>query len=95
MLAREPISRIALLALEGEDTDCLIGEAVLMGDVPVGSVTSAAYGHTVGRSLAIAFLREKARAPGTRLEISLFGKRVVAEVLPGAPYDPENARPRT
>ena len=49
---------IALLALEGEDTDCLVGEAVLMDGEPVGSVTSAGYGHTIGKSLAVAFLKE-------------------------------------
>ncbi|NNE21600.1 MAG: aminomethyl transferase family protein, partial [Rhizobiales bacterium] len=92
MLAREPRSKIALLALDGETTDCLIGEAVLMGDEPVGSVTSAAYGHTVGKSLAIAFLPDQARVPGTRLEISLFGERVSAVVLEDAPHDPGNVR---
>ena len=92
MLAREPRSKIALMALDGETTDCLIGEAVLMDGEPVGSVTSAAYGHTVGKSLAIAFLRDKARAPGTRLEVSLFGERVAAVVLEDAPHDPGNVR---
>jgi len=92
MLARTPRNRIALLALEGEDTDALIGEAVFKGGQMVGSVTSAAYGHTVGRSLAIAFLAEDARTAGTALEISLLGKRVKATVLPDAPWDPGNER---
>ncbi|MEM7506969.1 MAG: FAD-dependent oxidoreductase [Pseudomonadota bacterium] len=92
MLAHNPRSRIALLALEGEVTDALIGEAVFQDDDLVGSVTSAAYGHTVGRSLAIAFLANSARAAGTVLEVSLLGKRVAATVLPKAPWDPENER---
>lgn len=58
----------------------------------MGSITSSAYGHAVGKSLAIAFLRAPARVPGTWLEVSLFGERVQAVVLEDAPYDPENER---
>ncbi|MEM8838987.1 MAG: FAD-dependent oxidoreductase [Pseudomonadota bacterium] len=94
MLAREPDKVIALLALEETDTDALISEAVFHAGRLVGSITSAAYGHSVGKSLAIAFLTEEARAPGTKLEISLLGKRVPANVLPGAPWDPDNERLR-
>ena len=92
MLARNPRRRIALLALEGEETDALIGEAVFQGDRLAGSVTSAAYGHSIGRSLAIAFLDDDARQPGTRLQISLLGQSVTAKVLPDAPWDPTNER---
>ena len=94
MLARTPARRIALLALEGEATDALGGEAVFRNGVLVGSVTSAAYGHAVGRSLAIAFLDEGVREPGTALEISLLGDRVAATVLPDAAWDPGNEKPR-
>ena len=92
MLARDPKTRIALLALEGEDCDALIGEAVYKDGQLAGAVTSAAFGHTVGRSLAIAFLRDDARTPGAKLEISLLGARVSAEVLGAPPWDPENER---
>ena len=92
LLARSPRSRIALLALEGEDTDALIGEAIFHGDHRVGSVTSAAYGQAVGRSLAIAFLTDGVRDPGTLLQVSLLGRRVPAVVLPDAPWDPQNKR---
>jgi len=92
MQARQPRTRIALLALEGEDTDAMTGEAVFADGRLVGSVTSAAYGHTVGQSLAIAFLTDGARDPGTRLEVSLMGQRVAATVLSGAPWDPGNER---
>lgn len=95
MLARNPLSVIALMALEGEHTDALMGEAIFLDGKLVGSVTSAAYGHTVGHSLAIGFLREEARAPGTALTVSILGTVVNATVLPGAPYDPHNDRLKT
>ena len=92
MMARSPQSQIALLALESEDTDALIGEAVFMDGALMGSVTSAAYGYAVGQSLAIAFLKAEARTPGTVLTISLLGKDVSAHVLEDAPWDSENLR---
>ncbi|SLN72093.1 4-methylaminobutanoate oxidase (formaldehyde-forming) [Roseovarius albus] len=95
MLAREPHSKIALLALEGEDTDALMGEAVFKDGTRVGSVTSAAYGYSVGHSLAIAFLADEARSAGTKLQISILGKQITATVLPDAPWDPGNERLRT
>lgn len=94
MSQRQPKSRIALLALDAEETDALIGEAVFLQGQLVGSITSAAFGHTVGHSLAVAFLKDPARAPGTRLSVSLLGAKVAATVLPDAPWDAENARLR-
>ncbi len=92
MLARDPQSKITLLTLEGEDTDALMSEAVYHAGQLVGSITSAAYGHSVGQSLAIAFLKEAARAPGTKLQVSLLGRLVDAVVLPDAPWDSGNMR---
>ena len=92
MLACNPARRIALLALEGEETDALIGEAVFAEDRLVGSVTSAAYGHTIGHSLAIAFVDEDVRRAGTELDVSLLGQRVRAKVMLEAPWDPKNER---
>ena len=85
-------STIALLALENEETDCLIGEAVFRDRELVGSITSSAFGYSAGKSLAIAFLKEDAHEPGTVLEVSLLGKQVRAVVLKEAPYDPENRK---
>ncbi|MGI9407329.1 MAG: GcvT family protein [Hyphomicrobiaceae bacterium] len=92
LLARAPKSRIALLGLEPDGIDALGGEAVYRDGVRVGSVTSAGYGAAVGQSLAIAFLKEDARMPGTEVHISIFGEMVPAAVLDGAPHDPENKR---
>ena len=92
MLARQPRSRIALLELKGEETDALIGEAVFCDGQLVGSVTSAAYGHTIGKSLAIAFLSDAARGADTTVQISILGKQINATVLPDAPWDPDNER---
>ena len=58
----------------------------------VGSITSAGFGHSVGCSLAIAFLKDEARQPGCELTVSLLGNETKAYVLPDAPWDAKNER---
>jgi hypothetical protein len=47
------------------------GEAVLLDGAVVGSTASVAYGHTVGKILAFAYIKPEAAVPGTRLEVAL------------------------
>ena len=67
---------------------------LLNGEV-VGSTASVAYGHTVGRILAFAYIKPAAAAPGTALEVVVAGEPRPARVLGEAAYDPENVKPRT
>jgi dimethylglycine dehydrogenase len=61
----------------------------------VGLVTSAAYGHRVGRSLGFAVVEPPAAGPGTVLEVDVVGRRRAATVLEDrAVYDPEARRVR-
>ncbi len=71
------------------------GEAVLHAGDVVGATTSVAFGHSVGKILAFAYIRPYAAAPGTALEVLIAGKRRNARVLAEAAYDPENHLPRT
>ncbi|MFF4197308.1 FAD-dependent oxidoreductase [Nonomuraea sp. NPDC001831] len=73
----------------------LLSAEVVMGKEPVrhdgrvaGYVTSAAYGHTIGRPIAYAWLPAELAAPGTRVDISYFGRRVPAEVAAEPLFDP-------
>jgi len=84
--------RLALLDITSDDIDALGGEAVFCGDKAVGSLTSVAYGHHVGRQLGFAYLRKDRLRADTGLEVSIFGKRYPAAILDAAPYDPCNAR---
>lgn len=92
MQARRPKRRIALLALQNAETEALTGEAVFKNNRLVGSVTSAAFGHSVGASLAIAFLDEDVRKAGERLSVCILGQHIEANVLLQAPWDPNNER---
>ncbi|GAB5471530.1 MAG: FAD-dependent oxidoreductase [Rhodospirillales bacterium] len=82
--------RLVLLELP-ETADPFYLHPLYGGDALAGMVTSAAYGHRVGRSLALAYLRPDAL--GTHVEVEILGRRVAAEILPRPPYDPENDRP--
>jgi 4-methylaminobutanoate oxidase (formaldehyde-forming) len=70
------------------------GEAVLRDGVVIGRVRSAAYGYTVGRTIASAYLPVEL-AEGAPLEIEALGRRVAAEVAADVLYDPGNARVRS
>ncbi len=65
----------------------------------VGSTASVAYGPTVGKILAFAYLKPEAAQPGTALEVVIHGQPPrAASVLGGAPaYDPPDSLlpPRT
>ena len=58
----------------------------------VGLVTSGGYGHAIGRSVALAYVRTDLATPDTRLEIEILGERRAATVAREPIYDPENAR---
>ena len=90
--ALTPSSQCILLALENTSTECLMGEAIFADDKLVGSVTSAAFGHTILKSLAIGFVKSGTLTEESKIEVSLFGERIRATNLKSIPYDPDNLR---
>lgn len=71
------------------------GEAVLLDGRVVGSTASVAYGHSVGRVLAFAYIKPHAATPGTTLEVVIHGAPRAARVLGEPAYDPQSLAPRT
>ena len=61
----------------------------------VGSTASVAYGHTIGKILAFAYIKPHAAQPGTALEVVVAGRPRAAKVLGEAAYDPQSLLPRT
>ncbi len=70
------------------------GEAVLLNGNVVGSTASVAYGHTVEKILAFAYLKPKAAESGTDLEVVIAGRPRKAKVLAEPAYDPNSILPR-
>jgi len=67
------------------------GEAVLVDGVTTGRVRSAAYGHTVGRNMAYAYLPAELDAD-TRVEVEVLGTPVAAELAADVLVDPQHQR---
>ena len=91
---RHPGRKIALLKLATDAQIPLGGEPVYCENGLIGSISSAAFGHTVGYPIAIAFLDHAALEPRTDLTVTVLGTSVPAEVLADIPWDPDNQRLR-
>ncbi|MFI0446300.1 FAD-dependent oxidoreductase [Actinomadura sp. 6N118] len=87
----EPERRLACLTLD----EVVMGkEPVFANGAPVGYVTSAAWGYTIGRGIAYAWLPSTLATPGTALEIGYFDRRIPATVAVEPLFDPGMERLR-
>jgi glycine cleavage system aminomethyltransferase T/glycine/D-amino acid oxidase-like deaminating enzyme len=93
LTTREP-ARLALrcLALDGDQV-AMGAEPVLVGDEPVGFVTSAGWGACVEQSLAMAWVRPELQ-PGHAVSVRYFDRVLDGRIGAEAPFDPSGARLR-
>ncbi|MCU1679590.1 MAG: sarcosine dehydrogenase [Amycolatopsis sp.] len=85
--------RLRCLVIDDGRTVVLGKEPVFVAGQPAGYVTSAAYGYTIGRPIAYAWLPASADV-GTSVEIEYFGRRVAATVTAEPLFDPDMTRIR-
>ncbi|MCY4547339.1 MAG: FAD-dependent oxidoreductase [Defluviicoccus sp.] len=91
--AREGVdTRLVYLSVDATDADAHGNEPVYADGRLVGLTTSGAYGYTVGRSIAFAFVEPDLAAPGTELEVAILGRRCRARVHAEPLYDPGSER---
>ncbi len=92
--------RLAVLTLDDPEPLLYHNEPVWRDGVLVGRITSAMFGHTIGRSIGLGYVR---RGDGVvtpdwiaaaRWEVEVAGDRFGATASLRAPYDPTNARIR-
>ena len=69
--------------------------SIFDGDERVGLVTSGGWSFTLNQSIAIGYVHPKYEAPGTKVEVLVYGERVTATVGAEPLYDPTNARLRS
>ncbi|XP_013778311.1 dimethylglycine dehydrogenase, mitochondrial-like [Limulus polyphemus] len=86
--------KLAYLAMDVEDVDPEGNESVWSSGKIVGYTTSGAYGCTVKRSIAFAYLPLFLTHPGLTVQVELLGKLQNATVLKGPPVDVESVRRR-
>ncbi|WP_420859460.1 FAD-dependent oxidoreductase [Marivivens marinus] len=71
------------------------GEPVLIDGKVVGSTASVAYGHTVGKILAFAYVKPAANVPGQEVDLIIAGQPRKGRILGAPAHDPESLLPRT
>ncbi|WP_328939022.1 FAD-dependent oxidoreductase [Streptomyces tauricus] len=88
----EPQRRLTPLLLDDPSSVVLGKEPVYVGGAPAGYVTSAAYGYTVGRCVAYAWL--PVLPVGAGVSVEYFGEKVGATVVGEPAFDPAMSRIR-
>ncbi len=94
-IERGPRKLLVSMTVDCEHAPAHEGDPVFAGERQVGSVTSAGYGHRVGKNIAYAYVDPGSAEPGTTLSIGILGERYPAEVVSPILYDPENRLPRS
>jgi dimethylglycine dehydrogenase len=56
----------------------------------IGRATAGYYGHALGKSLGLGYIKPEFAAVGSGIEIEILGERKRATILVDSPYDPEN-----
>lgn len=93
--ALPPRDVMTMLEIQTDGADAWGGEPVFLTDgTPLGQVSSGGYGFSVGKSLAIAYLKAERVKPGDRVMVSILGQDTPATVLKEPPFDPEGLRLR-
>ena len=92
--ARGVNRKLCCLVLDDPRAVALGGEPFLDadGERVLGHVTSAGYGYTVRQSIVYGYLPIEYAAPGTRVQVQLFGVRYGATVMKEPLYDPKNVK---
>lgn len=96
-LAKPAREHLVILALDPAQTDASNadatgGEPVFKDGVGIGRVTSGAYGYSVGKSLALGFVKNV--SAGDVVDVMVLGVTHRAVVLAEPPFDPKGLRLR-
>jgi glycine cleavage system aminomethyltransferase T/glycine/D-amino acid oxidase-like deaminating enzyme len=86
--------RLVCIALADPRSVALGNEPVRIGGEIAGRVTTGGYGYTVERSLAYAYVPPDAAAPGTAVEVDVFGTWIAGEIVSEPVFDPDGQRVR-
>ncbi len=87
-----PSRLLCLFEVDADDADCIGDEAIWLNDEVIGWVTSGAYGHHVGKSLALGYIDAAKSNGATDFEIEVIGNRRRANRLSEPPFDPAGER---
>lgn len=86
-----PSKKLRCLVVQDGESMILGKEPVFVGDQVKGYVTTAAFGFTIGKPIAFAYLQQDVDI-GHEVEVEYFGKRIKATVSREPLYDPHMSR---
>jgi dimethylglycine dehydrogenase len=89
-----PRQRLVLLEVDAGDADAAQDDGIWIGEGRVGFVTSGAFGHHVGMSLALAYVDREVAEDRPELTVFVVGEPRTARILLEPPYDPKGLRLR-
>jgi dimethylglycine dehydrogenase len=81
--------QLVTLDIDASDADASGYEPVWNGDDRIGFVTSGGYGHTLGKSLAMALVQKDLSSIGQNLSVHVVGVERKAKIIAPSPYDPK------
>lgn len=82
-----PEQIVVTLEVDASDADASGYEPVWKDGTLVGFATSGGYGHTVGKSLAMAMIDRTASTEGTEFAVHIVGAERPARVIAASPYN--------
>ena len=86
-----PARKLVTLEVDTEDADAGGYDPVWSDGELVGFVTSGGYGHTLGKSLAMALVQTDVAKVGQSLSVHVVGKERAARVMAPSPYDSQGS----
>ena len=89
-----PSSKLVLLEVESRDADVSGFEPVWCGDNYAGFVTSGGYGHSVNKSLGMAYVERKFLECSDEFSVHVVGEKFPARVLSAPVHDASGSRMR-
>jgi dimethylglycine dehydrogenase len=92
--AAGPARRFVVMEVADADAEVVGYESIMKDGAAVGYVTSGAYGHCVGKSLAAGYVPTTLAREGARFEIDILGEMRTATVRLEPLYDPQGLRLR-
>ncbi len=92
--ARGPRRRLCCMTLDDPGAVVMGKEPIMDGQRVLGHVTSANYGHTIGRGIIYGYLPASHTKPGTGVDVVYFGERMPATVAKEPLYDPQGRKMR-
>ena len=90
-----PAQKIVTLEVDALDADASGYEPVWCDNERVGFVTSGGFGHSMGKSYAMAMVDQESAVEGTELSVHIVGVERHARVIAPSPYDPTSSAMRS